>query len=270
VDDHATNRRILEEVLIHWGMKPTVVEGGKAALAALEQAARAGTPVPLVLLDAHMPEMDGFALAERIKEAPELAGATIMMLSSAAQLGDAARCREVGIECYLTKPVKQSDLLRALQKTLGSVPVDARRPAPAPQRSARPRRILLAEDNAVNQRLAVRLLEKWGHTVVVAPDGRQAVHALERGRFDLVLMDAQMPEMSGFEATAAIREQEKATGGHIWIIAMTAHAMAGDRERCLRAGMDGYVPKPLRAQALFDAIEQQPVATTAHRTGGFP
>jgi two-component system sensor histidine kinase/response regulator len=261
VDDHATNRRILEEVLVRWGLSPTVLAGGKAALAALEQAAQAGTPVPLVLLDAHMPEMDGFALAERIKEAPELAGATIMMLSSAAQLGDAARCREVGIECYLTKPVKQSDLLRALQKALGSVPANARRPVVALQRSARPRRILLAEDNVVNQRLAVRLLEKWGHTVVVAPNGRKALDALAGGSFDLVLMDAQMPEMSGFEATAAIRERERATGGHIWIVAMTAHALAGDRERCLRAGMDGYVAKPLQAQVLFDAIEQQPATT---------
>jgi two-component system, sensor histidine kinase and response regulator len=260
VDDHATNRRILEELLVRWGLSPTVVAGGKAALAVLEQAAGAGAPVPLVLLDAHMPEMDGFALAERIKEAPELAGATIMMLSSAAQLGDAARCREVGIECYLTKPVRQSDLLRALRKTLGSVPATARRPAPALQRSPRPRRILLAEDNVVNQRLAVRLLEKWGHSVVVAPNGRQALDALAGGSFDLVLMDAQMPEMSGFEATAAIRERERATGGHIWIVAMTAHAMAGDRERCLRAGMDDYVAKPLRAQVLFDAIEQQPAS----------
>jgi len=263
VDDHATNRRILEELLVRWGLSPTLVAGGKAALAVLEQAARAGTPVPLVLLDAHMPEMDGFALAERIKEAPELAGATIMMLSSAAQLGDAARCREVGIECYLTKPVKQSDLLRAIRKTLGSVPATARRPARALQRSPRPRHILLAEDNVVNQRLAVRLLERWGHTVVVAPDGRKALDALAGGSFDLVLMDAQMPEMSGFEATAAIRERERATGGHIWIVAMTAHAMAGDRERCLRAGMDGYVAKPLRPQVLFDAIEQQPASPTA-------
>ena len=265
VDDHATNRRILEEVLVRWGLKPTVAAGGKAALAALEQAARAGTPVPLVLLDAHMPEMDGFALAERIKQAPELAGATIMMLSSAAQLGDAARCREVGIECYLTKPVKQSDLLRALQKTLGSAPASDRRPAPALQRSPRPRRILLAEDNAVNQRLAVRLLEKWGHTVVVAPNGRKALDALAGGPFDLVLMDVQMPELSGFEATAAIRAQEQATGAHIWIVAMTAHAMTGDRERCLRAGMDGYVAKPLRAQALFDAIEEQPASPVTAR-----
>ena len=215
VDDNATNRRILEEMLTNWGMKPTVVEGGREALAALEQARGTGSPFALVLLDAMMPEMDGFTLAERIRQDPEPIGSTLMMLSSANRREDAARCRELGVASYLTKPIRQSTLLDAIMTSLGSsASVEGRaaraadRPAPAGGR--RTLRLLLAEDNAVNQRLAVSLLEKRGHQVVVAGNGREALAALDRQPFDAVLMDVQMPEMDGFEATAAIRAREAA------------------------------------------------------------
>ncbi len=259
VDDNATNRRILEEMLTNWGMNPRVVDGGQAALAEMERAAAAGTPFPLVLLDSMMPEMDGFALAEQIKQHPELAGATIMMLSSAGPSGDSARRRELGIAAYLSKPIKQSELLDAILTVLHSASAESHRPASVkPQilpTSQRPLHILLAEDNPVNQRLAVRILEKRGHTVVVADNGKQALATLDREPFDLILMDVQMPEMDGFEATQAIREREKTTGAHVPIVAMTAHAMKGDRERCLEAGMDSYVSKPLQAQELIHVIE---------------
>jgi CheY-like chemotaxis protein/HPt (histidine-containing phosphotransfer) domain-containing protein len=278
VDDNATNRRILTEMLTHWHMKLTAVDGGPAALAALEQARDAGEPFPLVLLDAMMPEMDGFALAERIKRTPGLAGATILMLSSAGLRGDAARCRELGVAAYLTKPIKQSDLWDAIVTALGTPSPDQARPPLITRHSLRASRrhfrILLAEDNAVNQKLAVHLLEKWGHTVVVANDGREALEHVGAGLwaspfasgvppFDLVLMDVQMPEMDGFEATAVIREREQETGGRLPIIAMTAHAMQGDRERCLEAGMDGYISKPIQAEELFAALEELVPLSTA-------
>jgi CheY-like chemotaxis protein len=227
----------------------------------LEKALDMGLPFPLVLVDANMPEMDGFALVEQIRRNPGLAGAAIMMLTSASHSGDVARCRELGVVQYLTKPIGQLELLEAIQQAVGS---SREAVAPAPQPSTdlplRERRtgfrILLAEDNLVNQMLAVRLLEKRGHHVQVAGDGREALEKLKTADFDLVLMDVQMPEMDGFEATAAIREREKATAGsHQIVIAMTAHAIAGDRERCLRAGMDGYVSKPFRLAELLKEIE---------------
>jgi PAS domain S-box-containing protein len=260
VDDNATNRRILEEMLNNWGMAPTVVEGGREALAALARARGSGSPFALVLLDAMMPEMDGFMLAERIRQEPESVGATLMMLSSANRREDASRCRELGVANYLTKPVRQSTLLDAIMTSVGtSRRMDDRAaPRPAarrPGKAARTLRLLLAEDNAVNQRLAVSLLEKRGHHVVVVSDGREALAALDEGTFDAVLMDVQMPEMDGLEATAAIRAREAEAGCHTPIVAMTAHALQGDRERCLAAGMDAYVSKPLRPQELFDVLE---------------
>jgi signal transduction histidine kinase/DNA-binding response OmpR family regulator len=259
VDDNATNRLILEGMLLKWKMRPTVADGALPALNALQQAQGAGEPFPLVLLDAQMPAMDGFALAERIKQNPELAGAVIMMLTSAGQRGDAVRCRELGIAAYLTKPIKESELLEAIRAALGAPPQMEARPVLITRHSLREGRqrlrILLAEDNTVNQVLAVRLLEKRGHRVTVAADGRQAVAALERQPFDLVLMDVQMPEMDGFQATAVIREREKTLGSHVPIIAMTAHAMEGDQKRCLAAGMDAYLSKPIQARDLFDAVE---------------
>jgi PAS domain S-box-containing protein len=258
VDDNATNRRILNEMLTYWQMRPTTVDGGQAALGCLMHAAASGTPFPLVLIDAHMPEMDGFTLAERIRHTPELAGVSIMMLSSADLQGEAARCRELGVTAYLIKPIRQSELLDVILTALGSVTPATDRSAVSRQptdTSPRPFRILVVEDNAVNQKLVSRLLEKRGHTVMVVGNGREALAALEKEPFDVVLMDVQMPEMDGFEATAAILEQEKVTGAHVPIIAMTAHAMRGDEERCLQAGMDGYVAKPIQPQNLFALIE---------------
>ena len=263
VDDNATNRRILEEVLTNWHMRPAVAESAREALAEMERAREAGRPYPLVLLDAMMPETDGFDLAEQIRLRPGLAGATLMMLSSAGQPGEAAQCRALGLAACLTKPIKQSELLDTIMNTLDAASLPTRlapTEPPPPTPGVRPLRILLAEDNAVNQRLAVRLLEKRGHSVAVANNGRQAVDALARESYDLVLMDVQMPEMDGFEATGAIRQREAQAGGHIPIVAMTAHAMKGDRERCLAAGMDGYVSKPLQAQELLNIVDALVVA----------
>jgi CheY-like chemotaxis protein len=239
-------------------MKPTAVESGPAALRALEVAKSIGRPFPLILLDGQMPEMDGFTLAEMIQKDPELVGATIMLLTSAGHLGDAARCRELGISAYLVKPIRQGELLEGICIVLN---LSAQKETPLVTRhtlrEARHRsRILLVEDNAVNQTLAVRLLEKRGYTVTVAGDGRQALTAMDKEHFDLVLMDVQMPEMDGFEATAAIREKERSGGKHIPIIAMTAHALKGDEERCLSAGMDAYISKPIRTNELFATIEK--------------
>jgi signal transduction histidine kinase/DNA-binding response OmpR family regulator len=272
VDDNATNRRILNEMLTHWQMRPTTVDGGVAALGLMMHAVAAGTPFPLVLIDVHMPDMDGFELAETIIHTPELAGATIMMLSSADLTGEAARCRELGVAAFLTKPIRQAELLDAMRLALGGV---ARAESmtvvhsDAIEPSSRRLHVLLAEDNVVNQRLAVRLLEKRGHTVVVANNGREALAALEREPFDLVLMDVQMPEMDGFEATAAIRARERATGAHIPIVAMTAHAMRGDEERCLAAGMDDYIAKPIQV-AEFQAALERCGRHPAERAAGTP
>jgi len=259
VDDNEVNRRILDEFLRKWSMKPVLVDGADAAIAELDRAAASNCSYPLVLLDAMMPDVDGFTLAKKIKASPSLANAIIMMLSSADQVADAARCRELGISVYLTKPIRQSELLDAIMSALGTVQTDAMpvvAAAPEPiLKAARSLRILLAEDNSVNQRLAVRILEKWGHSVAVAGNGRKALEAWEKERFDVVLMDVQMPEMSGHEATGAIREQEAKSGRHTPIIAMTAHAMEGDREKCLSAGMDHYVTKPIDRKKLFEALE---------------
>jgi two-component system, sensor histidine kinase and response regulator len=259
VDDSATNRRILQETLRNWRMKPTSVGGGQEALSALNAAKDSGDPFPLLILDAGMPGMDGFSVAERIQQDPKLAGATIMMLTSVGQRGDAARCLQLGIAAYLTKPIKQSELLEAIHVALGRPwPKDGRHSLVTRhslRENRRQLRILLVEDNLVNQAVVVRLLTKQGHSVSVAENGRTALLALEQS-FDLVLMDVQMPEMDGFEATALIRAKEKTCGGHVPIIALTAHAMKGDQERCLAAGMDGYLCKPLNPTTLFEAIER--------------
>ncbi|MBZ5515764.1 MAG: response regulator [Acidobacteriia bacterium] len=262
VDNNATNRRIVEEALTQNAMNPVLVDRGAAALEALEEAERAGEPFQLVLTDAQMAEMDGFALAAQIRKNPSLAGAKIIMLTASGQRGDSARCRELGVAAYLTKPFGRDDLLEALVKVMGD------EGQPAAQRplvtrhslqEARPAlRILLAEDNCVNRQLATRLLEKRGHTVVAVENGKGAVALLDDpagDTFDVVLMDVQMPEMDGYQATAMIREKEKISGRHLPIIAMTAHAMKGDRERCLEAGMDGYVPKPINPRELFSTID---------------
>jgi len=258
-DDNPTNRRILQEMLIGWHTKPVLFDSGQAALTALEEAKTSGRSFPLIILDCQMPDMDGFRAAERIKHDPKLAGSVVIMMTSAGFRGDAARCRELGIEAYLSKPIGRSDLLDAIKKVFrpqGSEQKDHRLVTRHTlHEDRRHLRILLAEDNAVNQLLTVRLLEKRGHTVVVAETGKAALSALEKQMFDIVLMDVQMPEMDGLKATIAIREGERISGNHIPIIAMTAHAMASDKESCFEAGMDGYLSKPLTAKDLFAAIE---------------
>ncbi len=261
VDDNATNRRILDAMLRHWRMEPSLAEDGAKALEKMEQNVALGRMFPLVLLDAQMPHMDGFALAAKIKRNPQLARATIMMLTSVGQRGDAARCRELGVAAYLIKPIRQSELLRAILDALGK-PVGSPEQVPLVTRhylreTHKGARILLAEDNPVNQKLVVRLLEKRGFLVTAAVNGKEAVAAIERESFDLVLMDVQMPEMDGIEAASLIRRKEKESGGHIPIIALTAYAMKGDEERCRAAGMDDYVPKPVRSQDLFSAMRRQ-------------
>ena len=262
VDDNNTNRRILEDMLRHWAMRPTTVSSAAEGLAAIAAAAE---PFPLILLDANMPTMDGFAFAQRLGTMAQSQGSTIMMLSSAGQRGDAARCRELGVKAYLLKPMKRSELLQAIVATL-SVPVqEPRRDRLVTRHTMReghtPLRILLAEDNAVNQRVAMRLLEKQGHHVTLAGNGQEAVEAWSEAErtspFDLVFMDVQMPVKDGFQATAAIRQEEQKTGRHIQIVAMTAHAMQGDRERCLAAGMDGYLSKPVVLKDLLELLARR-------------
>jgi signal transduction histidine kinase/DNA-binding response OmpR family regulator/ligand-binding sensor domain-containing protein len=256
VDDNPTNRTILVEMLRAKGMKPLAVETGEEALAMLEQARAAGCPFPLAILDFQMPGMDGFTLAERIRAQAEMRETRLFILTSAGQRGDAARCKDIGIEVYLLKPVKQSALLDAISCALGRPTASGLLPLTrhSMNEMRRKLRILLAEDNAVNQKLAVRLLEKRGHLVSVANDGREAVAAVEACQFDVVLMDVQMPNMGGLEAAAAIRASERGTGRRLPIVAMTAHAMKGDEELCLEAGMDGYVTKPIQPDHLMDVI----------------
>lgn len=254
VDDNATNRRILDDVLTNWHMQPRCVEGGETALAALEAAAATANPFRLVLLDGHMPGMDGFMLADRIRQSPALQGTALLMLTSAGLPEDVDQCAELGIHAYLNKPVKQSELLEAIFRALGQTGELASSELSDRPVSNQPLSILLAEDNDVNQRLALRLLEKQGHHVTVVSSGARAVAALERGAYDLVLMDVQMPEMDGLEATAVIRGRERGSGRHVPIVAMTACAMKGDRERCLDAGMDGYISKPIQVHELLEAL----------------
>jgi len=259
VDDNQTNRRILGEMLRRWEMQPELAPSGAEAITMLQQADRRGAGYALLLVDAQMPDMDGFTFVERLRQQTDLRKMTIMMLTSAGQRGDAARCRELGIAAYLVKPIVQSQLFVAILKVLAA---KAQQPHEVPLvtrhtlREARQNlRILLAEDNVVNQVLVCRLLEKCGHSVVVANNGRKALEELEKEKFDLALMDVSMPEMDGFEAVAAIRAKEGAARAHIPIIAMTAHAMKGDRERCLAAGMDAYLSKPIQLKELLQVIK---------------
>ena len=261
VDDNRTNRGILEGMLKRWEMKATSVECGEEALERLSLAREGGAPYGLILTDMHMPEMDGFGLVERIRERPELATATIMMLTSAGHRGDVARCEKLGVAAYLLKPIRQSELREAIGRALGAkagdgaIPVITRFTLQDKREPSAVLSVLLVEDNAVNQRLAARLLEKRGHRVVAAANGLEALAALEKEDFDLVFMDVQMPEMDGLEATAAIRKIEEGGGKHQIVIALTAHAMKGDEGRCLAAGMDGYLSKPIRPQELEAILE---------------
>ncbi len=270
VDDNQTMRTILDELLNTWGMKPECVKNGAEALDALERADAANQSFALVIADVQMPGMDGFSLAEEIRRRYPEDGPKILMLSSSAQRGEGARCREVGIAAYLSKPVQQSELLNTILRVMASR-TETALPGLITRYSIRKgsggMRILLAEDNAVNRLVATRMIEKRGHDVLVAVNGREAVEMAAEEAFDLVFMDVQMPEMDGLEATRAIREKEKKTGRHLPIVAMTAHAMKGDRERCLDAGMDDYLTKPIRTPELAEILKRyatslEPAETT--------
>jgi PAS domain S-box-containing protein len=262
VDDNRTNRQILQEMLKRWEMDVTSVEAGDAALTQLSNAQIEGKPYTLILTDMHMPKMDGFELVERIRRRPERSAPTIMMLTSAGHQGDAERCRELKISAYLLKPIRQSELREAIAMAMGAreqtgaTPFVATYSVPEAHDPATALRVLVAEDNRVNQRLVVRMLEKRGHRVVVAGNGREALDALERDTFDLILMDVQMPEMDGIEVVAEIRRKELGTSRRQSVIALTAHAMKGDRERCLASGMDDYLSKPIRPQELDEVLER--------------
>jgi signal transduction histidine kinase/CheY-like chemotaxis protein len=258
VDDNRTNQRILEAMMKRWQVRTKSVDGGRQALTELASAHESGESYQLVLTDMHMPEMDGFGLVEEIRRSADLSLLVVMMLTSAGHQHDVVRCRNLGIVSYLFKPIREAELLSAILTAIGK-PVPVTRPESILSERNWPvcgerLQILLAEDNRINQTVAIRTLEKMGHSVVLATDGREALSLLKAERFDLVLMDIQMPEMDGLTATREIRNGEKRTGSHIPIIAMTAHNMSGDRERCLESGMDGYVAKPIKFQELAEAI----------------
>lgn len=263
VDDNSTNRRIMQDVLANWGMQPSIAVDGSSALAQLDKARSNGKPFQLMLLDVQMPDMDGFSVAERVRKNPRLQDCKLIMLSNAGLDDDAERCEEIGVARYLIKPVKQSDLRDTILQVVtddGSGRGD-RSDEELETERRQPRRILLADDGIVNQQVARELLESRGHQVVVVNNGKQAVEAYSREPFDLVLMDVQMPEMDGFEATATIRELEKSSGTHMHIVAMTAHALKGDRERCIQAGMDSYLTKPINSDALYESVESVAATT---------
>ena len=268
VDDNATNRRILEERIRSWGMLPQSVDDGPSALIAVRRAAKTDSPFDLVLLDGHMPGLDGFGVAERIKKDPDLACGPLIMLTSAGEQGESARCRELGVAGYLMKPVAASDLRRVIETVMKENPPlsapsaadDVPRDAPpadpiVPVASERQLRLLLAEDNPVNRTIGIRMLSKHGHVVVAVENGAEAVALTASEHFDVVLMDVEMPVMNGVEATAAIRAREQQAGRHVPIIALTAHAVLEDGGRCLEAGMDSYATKPIQPTELFATIE---------------
>jgi len=260
VDDNDINRQILQEILGGWGMKPVLCDTGRAGINALKLAHEVGGPFPLVLLDANMPEMDGFETARQIRQLDKI-DTTLLMLSSMGRRGDGIQRKELGIAAFLTKPVSRPELLDAITMTLGLA--GANESSPDAQlvtrhslKEQKSLNVLLVEDKPINQVLAVNLLSKRGHNVTVAGNGREALDMLETDKFDLILMDIQMPVMGGDTATIAIRRRERTAGGHIPIIAMTAHALKGDREKYLACGMDGYLPKPISQEALFDTIDE--------------
>ena len=256
VDDNATNRRILDEILRNWLTRPVVVDGATAAFQALEDAQEAGQPFDLLLTDANMPDTDGFTLVQRLRERGDLEAPVVMMLTSGGRTGDIGRCAELRISSYLMKPIKQSELFDTIVEALNvtSATDEGSSHGAGPRPHTRRLNTLLAEDSTVNQRLAIALLEKWGHEVTVAGNGRIAVETWKQGSFDVILMDIQMPEMDGHDATRAIRDLEAGTDQRIPIIAMTAHALKGDEEKCLAVGMDSYISKPIRAPLLYDKL----------------
>ena len=264
VDDNATNRRILLEMTSSWGAKPQAVSSGPEAIEVLLKAAQSGKAFPIAIIDGQMPDMDGFVLAQNIKSNPAISGTRLAMLTSAGQRGDAARCRELGIAAYLLKPISKTELLsgtlavltqeEGASKTLVTRHSLREAQRPLVPECSRYLRVLVAEDNPINQKVVVSMLEKLGHRTTIANNGKEALTLSAERVFDVVFMDVQMPEMDGLTATKAIREREKAVGGHIPIIAMTAHAMKGDRERCLAAGMDGYLSKPVKGEEIEQTL----------------
>ena len=257
VDDNQTNRRIFEEMLKIWGIRPVSAEHPHKGLEELSNAAAANEPFELILLDFMMPDLDGFGFAKRVRADAQIPQPKIIMVSSGPQAGHVDKCHELEIARYMTKPVVQSELLNTLLRISGGESVPETRSKPLEVKSSvSSLKILLAEDGEVNRRVALGFLEMRGDHVTCACDGRETVDAWEKGKFDLILMDVQMPEMDGLEATAAIRDQEQEAGGHIPIIAMTANAMKGDRERCLEAGMDGYIAKPIEREQLFATLDE--------------
>jgi signal transduction histidine kinase/CheY-like chemotaxis protein len=258
VDDNVTNVRILESMLKRWGMKTSSADGAVKAIAELIQAKERGITFDLILTDMHMPEIDGFGFVEGIRKSSGLSAATIMMLTSGGHRGDALRCKELGVNAYLLKPVRQNELRLAIINAL-NIALEHKhtevRSGPSMRLAYCPLQILIAEDNAVNQLLLTRVLEKRGHQVSVVGNGREALSAMVERDFDLVFMDVQMPIMDGLEATEALRETAKDKLKRQPVIALTAHAMKGDSEKCIAAGMDGYLTKPIRTPEL-DAILQ--------------
>ena len=257
VDDNRTNLRILQGTLMRWGAETMCVQSGGEALSQLESAREGGRPYQVMLTDVHMPGMDGFGLVEQIRGSLVSSPVSIVMLTSGGHWGDRDRARGLGIQAYLQKPVRRRELLSAMMTVsgrghTGSLPVGVAQTGTRPQPKSL--HILLAEDNPVNQAVATRLLEKLGHSFALAQNGKEALSLLSMHPFDLLLIDIQMPEMDGLTATRRIREQEQSTRIHLPIVAMTAHAMNGDRELCLEAGMDGYISKPINLQRLEDAI----------------
>ena len=255
VDDNETNRRILTEIFTNWGMRPQGVAGAKAALAVLREAVAMGVPFPLVVTDVQMPGVDGFELVRAVRESGDAGEPTILMLTSGDRPGDSRAAKDLGVAQFMTKPVKQSELLDAIGGSFHVRPAKEDKPEAGHRRGLK---ILLAEDSVPNQKLAVGLLRKFDHEVTIANNGREAIEALEvaeDGAFDVVLMDVQMPEMDGLDATRAIRERGLG-GDHVPIVAMTAHAMKGDEELCLSAGMDAYLAKPIRPARLFETLDR--------------
>jgi two-component system sensor histidine kinase/response regulator len=266
VDDNATNRRILEEWLRRWQMEPTVVGDGAAAMKALWLGVTLGRPYALVLLDARMPDMDGLALAAIIRQRAELSGSRIVLLTSGDRPGDLARFRELRINAHLLKPVQQDELLETIYRVIGRIgdeAVPAREAAPA--RATVPLRILVAEDNGFNAQHLEQLLGSCGHSVQLAPNGREALDLADGRAFDLLLLDIHMPEMDGFHVVRVLREREQSAGGHLPVIALTARSREQDRRQCLAAGMDDYLSKPIRAADLLAAIDR-----VVHADGASP
>jgi two-component system, sensor histidine kinase and response regulator len=262
IDDNATNRRILFELTRQWKMKPHTCESGESGLAELSRAASEGNPYRLLLLDEQMPGMDGMEVLERIRQNPALESVVIMMLTSSDQVEGVALCRKMGVETYLIKPISSSDLLASIRLAIGAHTLagTVTRPVAAISASSLSLRILLAEDNLVNQKVAMGMLGKMGHRITLATNGMEALEQWRQSNFDLILMDVQMPEMNGLQATMQIRREE-ATGAHVPIVAMTASAMREDRDHCLEAGMDDFISKPVS----YKVIEEMITATFSKR-----